>query len=150
MIRNASLADLGTLLVLAEQMHAESPRFSVRRFSVDKTAELFRRLIERDDGLVLVAERDGELIGAFVGYTTEDWFGPDIVAGDFGLYVAPRHRGGAHAALLIQGYVEWARSRGVAHPEIGISTGVHVEKTTRLYEAQGFVTVGPIMAHQGN
>lgn len=150
MIRNASLADLGMLLVLAEQMHAESPRFRVRRFSVNKMAALFTGLIDRDDGLVLVAEQGGELIGVFAGYTMEDWFGPDKVAGDFGLFVTPARRGGLDAARMIRRYVQWARSRGVAHPEIGISTGVHVDKTIRLYEAQGFVVIGPIMAYKGS
>lgn len=150
MIRNATHADLGALLVLAEQMHAESPRFNVRRFSVEKMAALFSGLIDREDGLVLVAEQDGELVGVFAGYTMEDWFGPDTVSGDFGLFIAPTRRGGLDAARMVRHYVQWARGRGVANPEIGISTGVHVDKTTRLYEAQGFVAVGPIMAYEGS
>lgn len=148
MIRPATHADIGALLMLSETMHAES-RFARRRFSLDKMAALFTRLIERDDGLVLVAEHDGAITGAFAGYVAEDWFGPDLVSGDFGLFVRPDRRGLGDAPPLIKGYVEWARSRGVAEPEVGVSTGIHTEKTARLYEAMGFGRIGVLLSHLG-
>lgn len=147
MIRPATHDDLGALLVLAEQMHGES-RFARRRFSLDKMARLFATLIDSEDGLVLVAERNGEIVGGFAGYVAEDWFGPDRMSGDFGLFVDPRSRGLSTAAGLIKGYVAWAQARGVAQPEVGISTGVHTETTTRLYEALGFERIGNLLAYR--
>jgi len=148
MIREATLADVGSLLVLAEQMHAES-RFSPRRFSVDKMAALFQSLIASDTGVVLVAEQAGELLGVFAGYVAEDWFGPDLAAGDFGLFVRPDRRGAVAAAGMVRRFVAWAQSKGVARPDLGISTGVHLDATTRLYRALGFQPVGTIFEYTG-
>lgn len=146
MIRPATHDDLGALLVLAEQMHGES-RFARRRFSLDKMARLFTTLIDSEDGLVLVAERNGEIVGGFAGYVAEDWFGPDLMSGDFGLFISEQARGGSTAARLIKTYSAWARSRG-AQPEAGISTGVHTETTTRLYEALGYERIGILLAYR--
>lgn len=146
MIRPATHADIGAMLVLAEAMHAES-RFARRRFSLDKMAALFSSLIDSDDGLVLVAERDGVVHAVFAGYVAEDWFGPDRMSGDFGLFVRPDSRGGLDAARLVKAYVRWARERGVVEPEVGISTGIHTETTTRLYEALGFQRIGQLLSH---
>lgn len=149
MIRPATHADIGALLMLSETMHAES-RFARRRFSLDKMAALFTRLIEGDDGLVLVAEHDGAITGGFAGYVSEDWFGPDITAGEFGLFVRPDKRGGLDGKLMLRAYREWAQAQGVAQPEAGISTGVHLEASTRLYESEGFRPIGTIFEYQGD
>lgn len=148
MIRDATQNDLGALLVLSEQMHAESPRFACRRFSVDKMAALFRRLIESPDGLVLVAEHEGQVTGAFAAFCVEDFFGPDRGTSDVGLFVRPDRRGGADAIQMLRRYREWAAGLGVARPELGISTGVLLDKTTALYQSQGFQPVGTIFEYQ--
>lgn len=149
MIRLATHEDLGALLVLAEQMHGES-RFARRRFSLDKMARLFATLIDSEDGLVLVAERNGEVVGGFAGYVAEDWFGPEKTSGDFGMFVSPDRRGGVAAMAMLKAYRTWAQSRGVAQPEAGITTGVHLEATTRLYEAAGFHPIGTVFEFRGD
>lgn len=147
MIRPATRADIGALLMLAEAMHAES-RFARRRFSLDKMAALFGSLIDSPDGLVLVAERGGEITGAFAGYIAEDWFGPDRMAGEFGLFVRPDRRGGIDGLRMLEDYRAWAQSRGVDRPEAGISTGVSLDASTRLYQLAGFQPVGTIFEYR--
>lgn len=149
MIRHATRDDIGALLLLAEQMHAES-RFARRRFSLVKMAALFASLIDSDDGLVLVAERDGQIVGTFAGYVAEDWFGPDKTSCDFGMFVSSDRRGGIAAASMLKAYRTWARERGVAQPEIGITTGVRLAESTRLYQAVGFQPVGTVFEFQGD
>lgn len=148
MIRTATPDDIGALLVLCEQMHAESPRFSRRRFSVDKMAALLVQLMSSADGLVLVADHDGEVTGCFGAYCVEDFFGPDRSTSDIGLFVRPDRRGGIDAVQMLAAYREWASSLGVTVPELGISTGLQLAKATQLYQSQGFQPVGTIFEYQ--
>ncbi|HET7663892.1 MAG TPA: GNAT family N-acetyltransferase [Rhodanobacteraceae bacterium] len=143
MIREAAHADIGTLLLLAEAMHAES-KWRRMHFDLDKTAALFRHLIDHPTGCVLVAERDGEVIGGMAGWCDEHFFSRDKFAGEFGVFVKPTRRGGLAAAGLLKAFHEWAKSQGAAFIEVGITTGVHVERSAKLYEALGFQRAGVV------
>ena len=50
---------------------------------------------------------------------------------------------------LLDNYIAWARTRGADLIQLGITTGVHVEATTRLYESAGFLPAGPLFEHRG-
>lgn len=143
MIREAAHADIGTLLLLAEAMHAES-KWHRMHFDLEKTAVLFRHLIDHPTGCVLVAERDGEVIGGMAGWCDEHFFSQDKFAGEFGVFVQPGKRGGIAAARLLRAFRAWAINAGAAFIEVGITTGVHVERSAKLYEALGFQRAGVV------
>ncbi len=139
MIRRAVAADLPRLVALAQLMHAES-RFRIFRFSERKTHNLFQGLIDSPDtALVLVAVDDetGEIFGALALLFTEQVFSEDCFVPDVGLFVDPAHRGGMAAARLVAEGERWARERGALTYELGINTGVAVERTARLFERRG-------------
>jgi GNAT superfamily N-acetyltransferase len=142
MIRTATPEDLSTILDLAEVMHAES-RFKDLPFSRAKVSHIFAQLID-GAGLVLIAEQDGEVIGAIAGVVIELWFSPTKVAQDFGLFICPEHRGGMHAVRLIKRYIEWAKAQGATAVEMGINTGVQVEQTGKLLHHLGFTQVATL------
>lgn len=137
MIREARHDDIEALLALAKEMHAESPRYSLLRFSADKVTGLFRRLIDSPDGLLLVADSGGEISGAIAAMVTPHWFSDDLVSTDIGLFMLPRHRGGMTAVRLMRGYIEWAKFKGALQIQAGISTGVQVEEAAALYRRMG-------------
>lgn len=143
MIRDAVQADIPTLLVLGERMHAES-RYRHMPWSRAKVAELMDALIASEDGLLLVAERDGEIIGGMLASVAEHYFSPAKVASDFALFVSPDRRGGLAAMSLLRRYASWARERGAVLVQAGITTGINVEAATRLYEVAGFKPIGPL------
>lgn len=143
MIRPATLDDLTALVALAELMHGES-RYSVLPFSEGKMFGLLAKLIESGDGCVLVAQKGGQVVGGFVGMVAAHWFSTGLIASDFGLFVHPDHRGGMAAARLLKAFIAWARDKGAAMITAGITTGVHVESTTRLYQALGFQPAGVV------
>lgn len=143
MIRPATQADIGTLLQLAEAMHVES-KWRVMNFDLDKTAALFTHLINSPTGCVLVAEREGEVIGGMAGWCDEHFFSRDKFAGEFGVFVQPGRRGGMAAARLLRAFRAWAIDAGAAMIEVGITTGVHVERSAQLYEALGFQRTGVV------
>ncbi len=136
-IRPATHDDLGPLMDIAAAMHAESPRFSRLRFSTPKVMQLFLMLIESPDCLLLVADRDGAVIGGMAGMVTPHWFSDDLVSNDYGVFLLPDHRGGMTAARLVRGYIDWAKARGAKMIQLGISTGVQTEETVALYQALG-------------
>lgn len=139
MIRNATPHDVPGLVKLGSIMAAESPRYRRYRFSCAKLAALFERLIESQDGFLMLAERDGAPIGVMAATVMEHWMSEDKIACDFGLFIDPAHRGGMIAARFVRTYRQWASERGAIDVFLGISTGVHVEQTALFYKTLGLV-----------
>lgn len=143
MIRPATHDDIDVLTDLGEQMHVES-RFAKLPLDRAKVRALFAHLIESPDGLLVVAEKDGDVIGGFAGYIVEHYFARTKVASDFGLFISPDFRGGMSAPRLLKAYIDWAKENGAVMIQAGITTGVHVEESTRLYERLGFAPAGQL------
>ncbi|WP_312252724.1 GNAT family N-acetyltransferase [Stenotrophomonas sp.] len=138
---------MGALLLVSEQMHAES-EYRQYPFAIDKMARLFGALID-GQGCVLVAERAGQIVGVMAGYCEESWFTPAKVAGEYGLYVVPEARGSRHAVGLVNAFREWALEQGADLIQIGITTGITTERTADLYERLGFRRCGIIFDYKG-
>jgi len=147
-IRPATLLDVPRIVELGALMHAES-RFTMLRFDAEKMARATALLVNAPDGLVLVAEREGRVVGGFVGCAEEHFFSRDKFAFDLATYIDPAHRGGYLAAALLRRFVRWARSRGIACINAGIASGINHDVSERLYERLGFVRVGTAYEYQG-
>lgn len=143
MIRNACADDLPALLELGQQMHAESPEYRDMAFCPNTLRRTLT--LAMDDHFLRVAETGGRIVGGLAAMAVPHWFGPDRLACDLGIFIAPEARGGMAAARLIRCYVEWARDLGAKKITIGITTGVDVETTARLCERLGARRSGIIM-----
>lgn len=152
MIREATKDDIPALLALGEAMHAESPRFSRFPWNGQKVAGLIDALINSNDGLVLVSDRQGEIGGGFLGMAFDHWSVDARASTDFALFVRPEDRGGLLGAQLLRRYVKWAKSRGVADEflDCGITTGVDVEASSKLYRICGFRPCGNLFSYGGD
>jgi GNAT superfamily N-acetyltransferase len=150
MIREARYDDLEQILILGWDMHQES-RYKDLDYDVEKSAMFFQMAMDDSKYLFLVSEKAGQIIGGFIGYCVSQWFSDDKTAGDLVLYVQPEHRGGLSAVRLVKKYIEWAKDQGVkdGHIGLGITTGIHTEKTGRFYESLGFEKTGIVMSHRG-
>jgi len=138
MIRTANHEDIGALLDLGEALHQESPRWSRIGFNRAKTAEFLASLILAPTGLVLVAERDGEIYGGILAMAVPHWCSDDVVAQEVSLFVRPDARGHMAAKELIRRMCAWAKDMGAVWLQAGSSTGVDPERTAQLYEHMGF------------
>lgn len=145
MIRPATLQDLPALLAIGQDMAAESPRYSRLRFSRDKLAAALTTLIPADWGFVRVIDGEQGIVAVMLAAVTEHWISSDRCASDLALYVDPRARGTMAATELICAYREWAREQGAVLLQVGVTTGVHTEKTAQLYEHLGFVRCGIVL-----
>jgi len=138
-IRRATVADLGRLVELARKMHAES-RFRIYRFAEQKVRDMLQGLIDSPEtGLVMVAvdRTTGEIVGGMAAMCVEQWFSDEKVAQDLALFVDPDKRGGIAAARLVDEFLGWAYDMGAVTAELGINTGVRVERTALLFERMG-------------
>lgn len=142
MIRAAAPRDLLPLVELGKVMHAESPRLGKLRFVPDKVLRTLAGLIGNPDGLLLVAEQDGEIIGGIAAAVEEHWFSDQKMAYDIGLFIHPAKRGTLAAPRLVEAYKAWAKSRDAVITQFGISTGVKLASTSRLIEHLGFKPSG--------
>ena len=150
-VRMADELDVPALVALGRAMHAESPRFSGVEFSESKVIDTTRELLRNPWSLVLVAERDGAVIGMIAGMVTEYFFGFERYAFDLVFFVSQEHRGSSAAVRLLS---EWdrvlAEDGHVREAVLGISTGVNAERTQRLYERLGYRESGSILVKDFN
>lgn len=141
MIRDATTADIPRLLELGALMHKESI-YAAYDYDTEKVGALMSTLISLSSGIIFVAEEAGVIQGGFLGCVHPHWFGNDSVATDYALFLAPEHRNGSTAARLIKHYIQQARSKGAVQVMLANSTGVHLERVAKLFEALGFVKRG--------
>lgn len=142
MIRPATTADIPSLIALGAIMHATTS-YAKKEFCRIKTREFLAGLIE-GEGVVFVAEYDGELAGGVAGAVTENWFNRELIGYEYAVFVAPSRRHGLTAPRLIKTFMEWARIQGATSVQMGVLTGVGVEGTGRLYESLGLAKAGAV------
>lgn len=141
MIRSAEKTDLEGLVELGRQMHAES-NYAPLTFSELIYRRFLETLIDHELGCVLVADRQGQVIGVYIGVVSNAFFSMDRIAQDVLLYVDPEHRGGMTAMRLIKAFEDWAAKQGAVQVRPGISVGGPIEVPARLYIAAGYQTAG--------
>lgn len=144
MIRDATLADVPALVELGRQMHAESPVFNRLRYWPEKVGKQIASLIEADYGFARVAERNGVLVAGMIGFVLPEWCSYDLVAHEMALFTSADARGGVLGAALIKQFKAWSLDQGAVYGTLGVSTGVCVEQTGRLYQSQGARRIGDI------
>ncbi|HFZ1111755.1 TPA: N-acetyltransferase family protein [Citrobacter koseri] len=137
MVRNATVGDIPALIELGTRMYLESRYSQNSPFDADKCAELARSLINNPAGCVLVAEKDNQVIGWLGGGIAEQWFSRQLMAFEYGLFIAPEYRGGSAGPRLARAFIGWAKDHGAALINMGITTGVHEERTGELYSRLG-------------
>lgn len=135
-IRKAEPKDFYKLLLMAELMHRESPRYSKMPFVLAKATASIRNLM--NTGGAFVAEMNGDVIGMLGGVVIEHFFSSAKFSIDFVLYVLPKYRGSSAAVRLVKAYEEWAFAQGAEEVGLGASTGIATEQTVCIYERMGY------------
>ncbi|WP_431482237.1 GNAT family N-acetyltransferase [Pseudomonas solani] len=147
MIRTATHDDIPRLIELGTLLHGISSYAKVG-FEPEKASRFLAHLIDDRGGVVFVSEKDGVVVGGLAGGLTDEWFSSELVAYDYSVFVEPAHRNGYIAIKLIRAFETWAKSMGAVRVHMGIGTSMHVEGTTRLYEALGFSFFGPMFVKE--
>ena len=141
-IRQGDMDDIPSLILLGKRMHEESPRFRNMDYSEEKCVQLGQALVNQ--GGMFIAECSGEAVGMVLGAVTSHFFGHDLMATDFVVYIAPEHRGGSLIVRMLKKYEAWAFSIGAKVISFGVSTEVAAERTGELYKRLGYRITGSI------
>ena len=112
MVRNATAGDIPALIELGARMYIESRYSQNSPFDEEKCAELARNLISSPAGCLLVVEKDDAVIGWLAGGIAEQWFSRQLMAFEYGLFIAPEHRGGTAGPRLAKAFITWAEEHG--------------------------------------
>lgn len=141
-IRCLEYADIPETVELARKFVEESA-FSRFQFSHEKmAANLSLAVTHPHIAFCHVVEHEGRLVGALVGYISEFFFGPDLIASDSGWFVLPEYRGSRSAVKLLKNFEKWAKANGAKEVAMGVSTDVSPEKTGALLQKLGYKHVG--------
>ena len=142
-IRRATQEELPVLLDMAEAMHAESPRYRDIPLSEGKLQSILQRMHDHPTlGALLVAEKEGAVVGMMWGYVDEFFFSEEKYATDILLYVLPEQRGTRAAWRLVKAFEDWAENVGALFIQPGVSTGIDNEGYARFYERMGYSVTG--------
>ncbi len=145
-IRKATLNDIPRMVELGKLMHSEAPHYVTFPYHDDKVANLAAGYIGMKDGIVLVAEQDGQVIGMIVGGIADHYFGPSKHSYEICTFVHPDFRKSKAGWMLITKYTAAAIEMGADEVLIVNSTGVEQERVGKLFERAGFHKYGGVYA----
>lgn len=140
-IREAIEGDRLGLFKLAVEMHAETD-FAAVEFDPEKALRELGAWIHHPDGLMLVADDSGDVVGMLAAQAKRPWFSSQEVASEDLFFVRKDRRGGRVAYRLLEAYVQWCAERGITYGRAGISTGEPGKNAGRLYEHFGMRCTG--------
>lgn len=143
-IRPATENDVGDMGACAMRMFYESPHY--RQFSIDaqKVVNMLCWLIDSEDGIAIVAEHDGKIVGGFIGSIATHWFGNHRAASDMALFVDKDHRRGRLAINIVNAAIQEAATKGADELIIANTTGVESDRVEKLFQHVGFERLGGI------
>lgn len=137
MIRNATLEDIPRIVEMGQQLAAASTYRAVE-YAPDRVEATCKLLI--NSGFLVVAEKEGCVVGAMLGDVYTPWYTNDRMGIDYSLYIEPEHRNGLLAVKMIKRFEEWCIGMGAKQIRPGVGTGD--KNVGRLYRALGYQAVG--------
>lgn len=144
-VRQATEQDIDQLILLGEALHRESPAYYLKSFDAERLKGFLQTVINDPNFCCLVAEKEQMLIGYFIGGLTFEIISYDVTAFDLSVYVLPDNRNGRTAIKLFKAFEEWAKGYNAKYFRVGISTGIHTEKTSKFYQLLGFKPDGVVL-----
>jgi len=111
MIRKATIADIPCLVALGISFMRESQYSTHLTINRQAQAKLALMLIRVNHGLLLVDDRNGEIVGMIGVLATLHPHSDDAVMSELFWYVKPSHRGSG--VRLLMAAEKWARAHGI-------------------------------------
>lgn len=140
-VREATQSDVADIVLLGKALHKNSS-YACKAFSDDKASSMVSMMIDSESDCALVAEDEQEVIGYFLGGLNYEWFSDELLAFDYSVYVSPLKRNGWTAIKLFDLFERWAKEKGATFINIGVTTAINENKTTRFYNYLGYENAG--------
>lgn len=136
MIRDAILKDVPELVALGQRFLAESSYAGVLRENPEQMADTAQRLIEQEDGAVLVAEDwRGRIAGTIGLFRFAHHFSGSVTVGEVFFFVEPESRG-LIGVRLLKAAQQWAQASGAQSFQVVAPEGA--TRVEALYRALQF------------
>ncbi|MGL6086631.1 MAG: GNAT family N-acetyltransferase [Enterobacterales bacterium] len=152
MIRNATFFDIPEILRLADVYVREEVEPTGHHSAVWDAKMMAHNLMtsmQTNEDIVLLAIEDGQILGYLwaASHCLAPW-SPVRVASDYLFYVVPRHRGSRAAIRLVRAYQEWAKEIECAEVRLSVASGIHHDRTEKLYQRLGFTPYASTFNHK--
>lgn len=136
-IRPATETDIEAIVTMARHFIAFAPHASIAEY--DDLDLMTATHACMQNGLVLVAEQEGAVVGMLFGVLTGIWFAPKTTwAVELAWWVQPEARGGTAGIRLVTAFQDWAREQGA---KLVAMSSLHLDHDTRVssvLERMGF------------
>lgn len=133
MIREATLEDLEVLTHIGEKFFNMTDLGKVTDYDPESLTFTLKGLIDGDSGVILVAEKNGKIIGVVGAVLAPFYFNlKHIVCQEFFWYVLEEHRGGSTGGRLFMAAERWAKDNG-ADSMCMVALGCNYEEVSRFY-----------------
>jgi GNAT superfamily N-acetyltransferase len=137
-IRNATPEDIPEIARLGELFHAEAGWADICEYSIDDTQKTLGHLVSDESGILLVAERDGEIVGMAGGLAHPIYFNHSHKSGqELFWWMKPGLRDGT-GRLLLEAMENAARDIGCTSWAMIALDKVQPEITGRIYRRRGY------------
>lgn len=135
-------ADENEVADLLRAGHTES-RYRDRPYDEARALAVLRIFLANPSTFARGAlDADGRIVGVMLAELSQPlWWSSERVANMVVLYVRPEARGGAGLRLL-RSFKDWARGSRADRAVLGITSGIGIERTNRLFERLGFSQTG--------
>lgn len=138
MIRQASAADLSALGEIGALFHIEAGLSDIAGYVREDCEKSIRHMIEAEEGICLVAEEDGEVVGVAGGLAHPLYFNHGHLSGmELFWWVRPDHRTGL-GSRLFSALEDAARALGCVSWAMIALDKVNPAVTGRIYERRGY------------
>lgn len=144
--RDMEPRDKEQVVALGLKAHEESI-YGVIEFSEEKSSLLFDAVVYDAYRCSYVAEKDGVIVGLFLGSLCDYPYGFGIIASDNLVYVNAEHRGSGVFKRLVDRYFAWAKNAGATVILLSQTSGINVDRTEGLYTKLGMAKVGTRFAY---
>jgi len=148
-IRKATYDDILDIAYLGKKFAKESQNSGLG-WSQEKVFNSLHDAVQRDDFLILVMEKDDEVIGFFAGLVTPCFFSDAKQAVDLAWFVHKDHRGSREALGMIDMYEEWAKKSGAVFVNMVNLDVLNGDKVRKMYEKRGYRLVENTFAKELN
>ena len=136
MIREATAADIPSILIISKAFGAEAP--DTHNYDLDKVEAMLRFCIYDDNAVVYVMEMDEVVVGGIVGVVAEMWASYDLSATEVAWFVDKKYRGRG-ALKLLRAFEDWAESKEADYITVADIEGI--ANLEPLYKRKGYSKV---------
>lgn len=135
--------DIPAIIELGKRLHAQMQ--DPNGIDEQGCKMIFARALCHKKQIVLVHEKDGQIVGMLFGVIEELWYSKALHATDVMFYSTC-----AGGAFMLRRFIRWANSMGVSQIDMAVSSGIDIPGSSRMFERAGFQNIGGIFRFRGN